>query len=161
MFSSHKHGQTIKTLGMTCGGGAFAPLASFLLEPGQVDEGLSRPGRCTDHVLVEACGLDAMLEAGYQSLADKGFLMRAYCTAVGHELITPWKKRKGHLGLGEAGSKQQDRVGNCSIHVERAFAMVQHCKMLRRRANIRSGRLRHRLDHMVTHVQLRFDLIKQ
>ena len=125
------------------------PLASFLLERGQVDEGLSRPGRCTEHVLVEACGLDTLLEAGYQSLADKGFLMHAYCTAVGHELTTPWKKCKGHLGLGEAGSKQQDLVGNFSMHVERAFAMVQHCKMLRR-----SGRLRHRLDHVLTHVQL-------
>ena len=112
------------------------PLASFLLEPGQVDEGFSRPGRCAEHVLVEACGLDTLLEAGHQSLADKGFLMHAHCTAVGHELITPWKKRKGHLGSGEAGSKQQDRVRNCSVHVERAFAMVQHGKILRRRVQI-------------------------
>ena len=121
---------------MTCGGGAFVPLASFVLEPGQDDEALSRPGRCTDHVLVEACGLDTLLEAGHQSLADKGFLLHACCTAVGHELITPWKKRKGHLGLGGAGSKQQDRVGNCGAHVECAFAMVQHWKILRRRVQI-------------------------
>ena len=73
---------------------------------------------------------------GYQSLADKGFLMHSYCTAVGHELIIPWKKRKGHLGLGEAGSKQQDLVGNFSMHVERAFAMVQQWKILRRRVQI-------------------------
>ena len=112
------------------------PLASFLLEPGQVDEGLSRPGRCTDHVLVEACGLDKLLEAGHQSLADKGFLMHAHCTAVGHELITSWKKRKGHLGLGEAGSKQPDLVGNFSRHVERALAMVQQWKILRRRVQM-------------------------
>ena len=106
MFCSCNHGQTIKTLGVTSGGGAFVPMASFLLEPGLDDEGFSQVGPCADPALVEACGLDKLLEEGFQSLANKGFLMHSHWKAVGHELITPLENMQRAFGLREAENKQ-------------------------------------------------------
>ena len=102
------------------------PLASFLLERGQVDEGLSRPGRCTDCVLVEACGLDTLLEAGHQSLADKGFLMHAHCTNVlVVSLSLPERNAKGTWAWERQAASKRIAL-EITVHTRSAlFAMVQ------------------------------------
>lgn len=126
-WSPYKHAYTIKCQGYCTACGYMMPNAIY----GEDNDWLEpRPGRCSDDVGTEACGIFSRIGPGWKELADKGYTCHHQWALREATLETPWHREKNAPTFQLESTRQTQRVARPIIHIERAFNRIQHFKIL-------------------------------
>lgn len=88
------------------------------------------PGRISDKVLTQSCGIYKLLEAGDSVMADRGFTIQEELEEIAVQLnIPPFMRGRTQLSTGDELLTR--RIAKLRIHVERVIGQVKNFRILK------------------------------